>query len=125
MAENIVKRLFTEWDDLSNQKKGLSKQKRALLKKDVEYLELTEDLKKLKDSIEDYKLSILEDIEANLNEIKNNMELIVDDSSRELDLEPSKVKKLFSFVRRKCENGDDELTDIFNANTKVWGESND
>ncbi len=104
-----MKKLFSEWKDLSEEKKAVNIDIAMLLKKDTEYQKLMEQKKELQHDAMEKIVKISGNLLDERDKINENIKLIVHDIRETLEINSTVANSIFKFYKKKYDHGIDEL----------------
>ena len=104
-----IKLLFSDWNEIIDEKKETSKNINKVLKSNREYQELITQKKELIESIKEKKQSVIGPLHDEEENLKANLRTIVSDVTESLEISSSMVNTLFRFYKKKFDHGIDEL----------------
>ena len=104
-----IKKMFSDWNELTDERKAINVDINKLLKKDETYINLIQEKKALIEKIKEQKEKISGELATQKSNINENMKLIVSDVKETLDLNSTIVNTIFRFYKKKFDHGIDDL----------------
>lgn len=122
MQKEKIKKMFSNWNELVDERKAINADINTLLKKDEEYQKMLKEKKEFDKKMGERRELVTQKLLEQKGNINENIKLIISDVKADLDVKQGIVSSIFRFYKKKFDHGIDELDTITMAYLQVFQE---